>query len=228
MARTAAAQVNARKETFDCRRMVMITAALIVALAQFAGVHQAAAQYPPMGPPRQAPYPTYAPYPGQMEPPGMRGMGRTDAQHYVGRQHRNRREFVARKRTFVERKRASRPAKTVENRRKIAESNGYKRVSDLVNFPKFFPGLGVVFVKPDTLPTGPFLCFDRKDRLIATVYMFPVKDIDDHKTTEAAGVAGPLDHVSFYFNPGHPGVDTPHYHFVIWHVSKKDEARVAQ
>jgi hypothetical protein len=34
--------------------------------------------------------------------------------------------------------------------------------------------------------------------------------------------------VSFYFNPGHPGVDMPHYHFVIWHVSKKDEARVAQ
>ena len=51
------------------------------------------------------------------------------------------------------------------NQRKLAEKNGYKRVSDLVNFPKFFPSLGVLFVKPETLPLGPFLCFDRKDRL---------------------------------------------------------------
>jgi hypothetical protein len=31
-----------------------------------------------------------------------------------------------------------------------------------------------------------------------------------------------------YFNPGHPGVDMPHYHFVIWHVPKKEEERVAK
>jgi hypothetical protein len=120
------------------------------------------------------------------------------------------------------------PVRPVENQREAAEKNGYKRVSDLVNFPKFFPGLGIIFVKPDTLPAGPFLCFDRQDRLVATVYMIPIKDIDDHKTIDAAGVTGPVDHVSFYFNPGHPGVAMPHYHFVIWHVSKKDEARVAQ
>src|SRR5215210_8776303 len=29
------------------------------------------------------------------------------------------------------------------NLRKIAEKVGYKRVSELVNFPKFFPGLGI-------------------------------------------------------------------------------------
>jgi hypothetical protein len=114
------------------------------------------------------------------------------------------------------------------NKRKIAEANGYKRVSDLVNFPKFFPGLGIIFVKPETLPLGPFLCFDRNDRLIATVYMVPIKDIDDHKSFEAPGFAGRADHVSIYFNPGHPGVDMPHYHFVIWHVSKKEEALVAK
>ena len=113
------------------------------------------------------------------------------------------------------------------NQRKIAEKNGYKRLSELVNFPKFFPGLGVLFVKPDTLPLGPFLCFDRKDRLMATVYMVPIKDIDDHKSLEAPGFAGPVDHVTVYFNAGHAGVDVPHYHFVIWHVSKKEEARVA-
>jgi hypothetical protein len=113
------------------------------------------------------------------------------------------------------------------NQRKIAEKNEYQRVSDLVNFPRFFPGLGIIFVKADTLPMGPFLCFDRNDRLVATVYMVPMTDIDDHKSFEAPGFAGTVDHVSLYFNPGHPGVDVPHYHVVIWHVAKKEEARVA-
>jgi hypothetical protein len=112
--------------------------------------------------------------------------------------------------------------RSTQNQRK-----GYKRVSDLVNFPKFFPGLGIVFVKPDTLPLGPFLCFDRKDRLMATVYMVPIKDMDDHKAFEAPAFAGAINHVNIYFNPGHPGVDVPHYHFVIWHVTKKEEERVA-
>jgi hypothetical protein len=75
-----------------------------------------------------------------------------------------------------------------------------------------------VLFLPATLPLGPFLCFDRKDRLVATVYMVPTKDIDDHKLWEAPAFAGKVDHVSLYFNPGHPGVDVPHYHFVIWHV----------
>lgn len=115
----------------------------------------------------------------------------------------------------------------VLNRRKIAERNGYKRVSDLVNFPKFFPGLGIIYVKPDTLPLGPYLCFDRNDRLVATVYMVSIKDMDDHKPFEAPAFAGKVDHVSHYFNPGHPGVEMPHYHIVIWHVSKQQEASVA-
>jgi hypothetical protein len=97
-----------------------------------------------------------------------------------------------------------------------------------VNFPKFFPGLGILFVKAGSLPLGPFLCFDRKDRLVATVYMVPIKDIDDHKSLDAPGFAGPVNHVSLYFNPGHPGADMPHYHVVIWHVTQKEEARVAK
>jgi hypothetical protein len=139
---------------------------------------------------------------------------------------------VARLRTAIHRHRhASRkrhPLGSEPNLRKVAERQGYKRVSDLVNFPKFFPGLGIIFVKAESLPIGPFLCFDRKDRLVATVYMVPIKDINDHKSFDAPGFAGRADHVSLYLNPGHPGVDVPHYHFVIWHVSKKQEAGVAK
>ncbi len=250
MARTAAGQVSAGKASFARCRMGMLSAALIVALAALADVRQAGAQYAPMGPPQQAPYPTFAPFPSPMQPPPGQMVGPpvvTRREEPIATQRRPvqpRRyphELAERKRTAVARKSAPKddrnvrrveirrkPVKTVENRREVAEKNGYKRVSDLVNFPKFFPGLGIIYVKPDTLPTGPFLCFDRQDHLVATVYMIPVKDIDDHKTLDAAGVDGPVDHVSFYFNPGHPGVDMPHYHFVIWHVSKKDEARVAQ
>ena len=44
----------------------------------------------------------------------------------------------------------------------------------------------------------------------------------------SAGFSGRSDHVTFYFNSGHPGVAMPHYHFVIWHVSREGEASVAK
>src|SRR5438067_11754831 len=53
------------------------------------------------------------------------------------------------------------------NQRKTAERKGYKRVSDVVNFPKCFPGPGIIYVKSETLPIGPFVRFDRTERLIA-------------------------------------------------------------
>src|SRR5207237_10614534 len=45
------------------------------------------------------------------------------------------------------------------NQRKIAERKGYKRVSDLVNFPKFFPGLGIILVMSEYLLVGTLLFF---------------------------------------------------------------------
>jgi hypothetical protein len=134
-----------------------------------------------------------------------------------------------RKRHVVHRVRHEKPDRQ-ENVEAIATGQGYKKVSDLVHFPKFFPGLGIIYVKPDTLPLGPFLCFDRQKKLVATVYMVPIKDIDDHKTFDgtAPTFAPKVDHTTIYFNAGHPGVDMPHYHIVLWHVSKQGEQRVAQ
>jgi hypothetical protein len=105
---------------------------------------------------------------------------------------------------------------------------GFKRVSDLVKLPRFLPGLGVLYVRPETLPAGPFLAYDRRGRQVSTVYMIPVEDIGNRKKFDLAGFAGRNDHVSMYFNGGHPGVDVPHYHVVIWHVNKRGEARVAK
>jgi hypothetical protein len=116
----------------------------------------------------------------------------------------------------------------VPNQRWLAERRGYKKVSSLVNFPGFFPGLGVLYVKPSTLPIGPFLAFDRQDRPVSTIYMIPLEDMSDRKKFELTGEAGKNDHVDLYYNGGHPGVEMPHYHFVIWHVNHKGEARVAK
>jgi hypothetical protein len=112
--------------------------------------------------------------------------------------------------------------------RRMSERIGYKKVSSLVNFPSFFPGIGEVYVQPRTLPNGPYRAFDRRGRLSSTISMIPIEDMEDRKKFDLAGLAGRGDHVTVYFNSGHPGLDKPHYHIHIWHVSKRGEARVAR
>ena len=96
----------------------------------------------------------------------------------------------------------------------------YKAVSSLVKLPDFIPGLGSLYVDPATLPAGPFLAYDRQGRLVSTIYMIPIKDIDaQKKLDDLMAPGGDVDHVDLYFNAGHPGVPEPHYHVVLWHVS---------
>lgn len=124
---------------------------------------------------------------------------------------------------------AAKPAKPkVVNLRKASEKIGYKKVSSLVDFPDFYPGIGALYVRPATLPYGPFRSFDHQDRLVSTIYMVPLEEFNNHSTIDVKGVTGKVDHVTVYYNGGHPGVTMPHYHITIWHVSKKDEARVAK
>jgi hypothetical protein len=98
----------------------------------------------------------------------------------------------------------------------------YKKVSTLVKLPDFLPGLGTLYVDPATLPVGPFLGYNHKGKLVNITYMVPLKDIDGHKNFEklgevAAGVK--VDHTDIQYNPGHPGVEEPHYHIVQWLIS---------
>ena len=99
---------------------------------------------------------------------------------------------------------------------------GYQKVSTLAKLPEFIPGLGALYVRPQTIPAGPFLGYDRRGRLVNTVYMIPVADITAHKIFEHLAVGGgAVREVDFYYTPGHPGVDQPHYHVVLWHVPKE-------
>ncbi len=96
----------------------------------------------------------------------------------------------------------------------------YRKVSELVKLPDFLPGLGTLYVDPTTLPAGPFLGYDRSGRLVNTVYMVPVADLQARrKLDDLPAPGGRVDHVDMYYNAGHPGVEQPHYHVVLWHVS---------
>ena len=103
----------------------------------------------------------------------------------------------------------------------------YKKVSSLVQLPDFLPGLGMLYVVPSTLPAGPFLAYDRAGKLVSSVYMIPLKDIEAHKKFDDLNVAREkVDHVDMYYNAGHPGVLEPHYHIVLWYISRDQEARL--
>jgi hypothetical protein len=105
----------------------------------------------------------------------------------------------------------------------------FRKVSELVKLPDFLPGMGTLYVDPTTLPAGPFLAYDHGGRLVSTIYMVPLKDMNEHKKFGGLGaVDAKVNHVDMYYNAGHPGVEQPHYHVVLWHVSKADEAAVAK
>lgn len=105
----------------------------------------------------------------------------------------------------------------------------FKAVSSLVKLPNFLPGMGQLFVDPATLPAGPFLAYDHDGNLVSTIYMLPISSLTpDDRFEDLAAPGGNVDHVDVYYNAGHPGVEEPHVHIVLWHVSAADEARVAQ
>lgn len=104
----------------------------------------------------------------------------------------------------------------------------FEKVSSLVELPEFIPGLGILYVDPGTLPAGPFLAYDREGTLVSTLYMIPLRSLNEHDGFQGLDAADrPVDHVDIVFNAGHPGVAEPHYHVILWHVST-ERARALQ
>jgi hypothetical protein len=105
--------------------------------------------------------------------------------------------------------------------RKAPPGDGYKKVSTLVQLPDFLPGLGTLYANPATLPAGPFLAYDRQGNLVSSIYMIPLKDMNDQKafTGLKTGKGEQVDHVDVVYNAGHPGVAEPHYHIILWYIS---------
>ncbi len=105
--------------------------------------------------------------------------------------------------------------------RKAPPGDGYKKVSTLVQLPDFLPGLGTLYADPATLPAGPFLAYDRQGNLVSSIYMIPLKDMNNQKAFAGlkSGKGEQVDHVDVVYNAGHPGVAEPHYHFILWYIS---------
>lgn len=99
----------------------------------------------------------------------------------------------------------------------------YVQVSDALPLPAFIPGLGTLFVDPATLPAGPFLAYDHDGRLSATVYMTPLVELQNGTAYDNLGIgAHTVSGIDIYYNAGHPGVEKPHAHVVLYH---DDEAK---
>ncbi len=94
----------------------------------------------------------------------------------------------------------------------------YAQVSELVELPAFIPGLGVMYVDPETLPAGPFLGYDRGGNLSVTIYMTPLEDLETGVAFDDLAVGDSnVETVDIYYNAGHPGVEAPHAHVVLFH-----------
>ena len=105
----------------------------------------------------------------------------------------------------------------------------YKMVSSLVPLPDFVPGLGTLYVDPATLPAGPFLAYDRQGQLVSSIYMIPLKDMNNQKAFSGLKAAHErVDHVDIVYNAGHPGVAEPHYHVIVWYVSPQRASQLSK
>ena len=94
----------------------------------------------------------------------------------------------------------------------------YVQVSTVLPLPEFLPGLGTLFVNPEALPAGPFLAYDHDGKLSATVYMTPLKALQDGTSYDGLDLGShTVTSVDVYYNAGHPGVEEPHAHVVLFH-----------
>ena len=104
----------------------------------------------------------------------------------------------------------------------------FQKVSELVTLPEFLPGLGTLYVDPASLPAGPFLGYDHDGRLSATIYMVPIEDLEGGTAFNDLAVgSGTVTAADVYYNTGHPGVETPHAHVMLYH-DMDAKARLAE
>ena len=105
----------------------------------------------------------------------------------------------------------------------MSPGGDYRKVSELVALPDFIPGMGTLYVQPDTLPAGPFLAYDRDGDHVSTIYMIPLDRMNEKAAWKGLSARGrSVRSVDLEYNPGHPGVEEPHYHVTLWHVPKTD------
>lgn len=104
----------------------------------------------------------------------------------------------------------------------------FKKVSSIVNLPDWLPGLGTLYIDPATAPVGPYLGYNHNGHLVNVIYMISIKDFDQHKDLNDLGqkvsrMGLKVDHTSVDYNPGHPGMQEPHYHVIEWLITSAQQ-----
>ena len=120
------------------------------------------------------------------------------------------------------------PAQNTEGSTANPPAN-FKKVSTLVRLPDWLPGLGTLYVDPATLPAGPYLGYNHHGQLVNVIYMISIKDFEQHKDFNDLGhniaeLGLKVNHTSVNYNPGHPGMQEPHYHFIEWLITPAQQA----
>lgn len=111
-------------------------------------------------------------------------------------------------------------AQAQSNVEQMPPDSPFVQVSEVLPLPAFLPGLGTLFVDPETLPAGPFLGYDHDGKLSATIYMTPLAELEKGVSYDDLAVGlHEVTSVDIYYNAGHPGVEAPHAHVVLYHDS---------
>ena len=66
--------------------------------------------------------------------------------------------------------------------------------------------------------------YDHNGKLIATIYMVPEKDLEEHLKMVSDEKTPPVDHWQMHYVKQMHGIDGPHYHITLWHVPAEEEA----
>jgi hypothetical protein len=86
------------------------------------------------------------------------------------------------------------------------------------------PGLARVEAAGGHYPSAAFAAYDRTGRVVATVYTVAMRELASLGLEDLRADGRPIDHVSIYVVPAHPDVPDPHFHVVLWHVSRQEAA----
>src|SRR5690242_19155269 len=89
---------------------------------------------------------------------------------------------------------------TAAAQRNAPPGGTYKKVSTLVALPDFLPRLGTLYVDPATIPAGPFLSYDHQGKLVSSIYMIPLKDLNAQQAfSDLKAAHEPVDHLDIVF-----------------------------
>jgi BON domain-containing protein len=85
-----------------------------------------------------------------------------------------------------------------------------------------FKGLVRIDGDPVARPHGPFAAYDRSGRLVATIYAISMRELAE-LGADSLDARGRIDHVTIYPVAANADVPDPHYHVVLWHLSRSAE-----